>query len=174
MAGRAWRKLFAHLRSPSFCLRSPISNTKVYIGRSSELLAGGVPGRTSPRTMIIQLKRVYDSASETDGCRILVDRVWPRGIRKEEARIDLWLRQVAPSPALRKWFGHDPSKWEEFKERYFVELDERIRAVEELVERAKKCHITLIYSARDVEHNNAVALQQYLKHRHPHTKNRKF
>jgi uncharacterized protein YeaO (DUF488 family) len=82
--------------------------------------------------MTIQLKRVYDPALESDGYRILVDRVWPRGIRKEKAQIDLWLREVAPSVALRKWFGHDPSKWEEFKERYFVELDERIPVVEEL------------------------------------------
>ena len=124
--------------------------------------------------MIIQLKRVYDSASETDGCRILVDRVWPRGIRKEEARIDLWLRQVAPSTALRKWFGHDPSKWEKFKQRYFVELDERVSVVQELVERAKAHHITLVYSARDAKHNNAVALQEYLKLRHPGANVRKL
>lgn len=118
--------------------------------------------------MTIQLKRVYDPASESDGYRVLVDRLWPRGIRKEKARINLWLKEVAPSAALRKWFGHDPSKWEEFKERYFAELDERIPVVEKLVERAKECNVTLVYSARDAEHNNAVALQEYLKHQHPH------
>jgi uncharacterized protein YeaO (DUF488 family) len=118
--------------------------------------------------LIIQLKRVYDPASDSDGCRVLVDRIWPRGIRKEKARINLWLKEVAPSAALRKWFGHDPSKWEEFKERYFAELDERIPAVEKLVERAKESHVTLVYSARDAEHNNAVALQEYLKHQPPH------
>jgi uncharacterized protein YeaO (DUF488 family) len=118
--------------------------------------------------MIIQLKRVYDSASETDGCRILVDRVWPRGVRKEKARIDLWLREVAPSTALRKWFGHDPSKWEEFKQRYFAELDQRVSVVQELVKRSRACPITLVYSARDTKHNNAVALQEYLKHRSRH------
>jgi uncharacterized protein YeaO (DUF488 family) len=123
-----------------------------------------------PSGMTVQLKRAYDAPSESDGCRILVDRLWPRGIRKEKAKIDLWLREVAPSAALRKWFGHDPAKWEQFKERYFVELDERFSAVEELVERAKECHVTLVYSARDAEHNNAVALQEYLKHRRSHAK----
>jgi len=124
--------------------------------------------------MTIQLKRAYDPASESDGCRILVDRVWPRGIRKESAQIDLWLKEVAPSTALRKWFGHDPSKWEEFKERYFVELDEHTPVVEELIERAKDCHVTLVYSARDAEHNNAVALREYLRRRQPGAKGRKL
>jgi uncharacterized protein YeaO (DUF488 family) len=95
-------------------------------------------------------------------------------MRKEKAQIDLWLREVAPSAGLRKWFGHDPARWEEFKERYFVELDGRMSVVEELIGRAKGCHVTLVYSARDAKHNNAVALQEYLKLRHPGANVRKL
>jgi uncharacterized protein YeaO (DUF488 family) len=124
--------------------------------------------------MTIQLKRARDPASQSDGCRILVDRIWPRGIRKERAQIDLWLRELAPSAALRKWFCHDPSKWAEFKKRYFVELDERIPVVEKLVERARERQVTLVYSARDAEHNNAVALREYLGRRQPGAKGRKL
>jgi len=117
----------------------------------------------------IHLKRAYESPSPDDGCRILVDRLWPRGIRKEAARIDFWIKEVAPSTALRKWFGHDPAKWEEFTRRYFAELDDRGAAVDEILSLAlaSRVHgrLTLVYGARDGTYNNAVALKQYLERR---------
>jgi len=113
---------------------------------------------------MIKIKRIYESAAEEDGFRILVDRLWPRGIKKEKAKIDLWLKEVAPSDELRKWFSHEPEKWEEFKKRYAKELAanqpllKEIRQLEE-----EKGTVTLLYSARDVEHNNAVALKAVLE-----------
>src|ERR1700756_4449056 len=113
--------------------------------------------------MEIHLKRVYESPSRSDGCRILVDRLWPRGLRKEEVQIDLWLKEVAPSAELRKWFGHDPAKWQEFKKRYFAELDNRAPLVGKLTGRAERSVVTLLYGAKDPKHNNAVALQEYIE-----------
>jgi uncharacterized protein YeaO (DUF488 family) len=111
----------------------------------------------------IRVKRVYDPPGEEDGYRILVDRLWPRGLRKEEARVDLWLKEVAPSDQLRQWFSHDPSKWEEFKRMYFQELRGK-RAVETLVKVIESNGlVTLLFSASDRERNNAVALLEYLK-----------
>jgi uncharacterized protein YeaO (DUF488 family) len=110
----------------------------------------------------IRVKRVYDEPSGDDGIRVLVDRLWPRGMKKGDVRVDLWLPEVAPSTALRKWFSHDPSKWEEFKRRYFVELDEKKEVIKRLVEIAREGTLTLLFSARDVEHNQAVALREYL------------
>lgn len=115
--------------------------------------------------MQIWLKRAYEEPSPQDGQRVLVDRFWPRGVGKEEARLDAWLRDVAPSDELRTWFGHDPDRWEEFKERYFAELDERPEAVRELAERAEAGRLTLVYGARDEKRNNAVALREYLESR---------
>jgi uncharacterized protein YeaO (DUF488 family) len=112
--------------------------------------------------MKIKLKRVYDAPSKSDGCRILIDRIWPRGIRKEKARIDIWLKEAAPSTALRKWFDHDPAKWQEFKKRYFPELDDLGSVVEELLKQANEGVVTLVYGARDPRNNNAVALEEYL------------
>jgi uncharacterized protein YeaO (DUF488 family) len=110
----------------------------------------------------IKTKRVYAEADPNDGSRVLVDRVWPRGLKKERVAADLWLKEVAPSTSLRKWFGHDPAKWEEFKDRYFSELHDQPEAVAKLLEQAEKGHLTLLYSARDTEHNQAVALREYL------------
>jgi uncharacterized protein YeaO (DUF488 family) len=110
----------------------------------------------------IRVKRVYNEPSGDDGFRVLVDRLWPRGMKKGDVRVDLWLPDVAPSTALRKWFSHDPSKWEEFKLRYFVELDGKKEVIKRLVEIARKGTLTLLFSARDVEHNQAVALREYL------------
>lgn len=98
---------------------------------------------------------------KSDGFRILVDRLWPRGITKEKAKIDLWLKDVAPSDKLRKWFGHDPKKWNEFKKRYFAELTNN-PAVEQLKKYIIKGNVTLLYSAKDENHNNAVALKEFL------------
>lgn len=115
--------------------------------------------------MQIRLKRAYEEPSNQDGCRVLVDRLWPRGVSKEGAKIDLWLKGIAPSDELRKWFGHDPSKWEEFKKRYFAELNERAESVEELREKAGNGRLTLVFGARDEVRNNAVALKEYLEKR---------
>ena len=114
---------------------------------------------------VIKVNRIYEAADPKDGVRILVDRVWPRGLTKEAARIDLWLRDVAPSTPLRKWFGHDPALWDEFRKRYFAELDQSIGLVEEILTHATKKSITLLFSAEDEQHNNAVALKEYLLNR---------
>jgi uncharacterized protein YeaO (DUF488 family) len=115
--------------------------------------------------MNIQLKRVYHAASPGDGHRLLVDRIWPRGLGKQEARIDDWMKEIAPSTELRKWFGHEPAKWAEFRRRYFAELSDRPELVERLVEMARGGPLTLVYAAKDEEHNNAVALREYLERR---------
>ncbi len=112
--------------------------------------------------MDIRAKRVYEPINSNDGLRILVDRVWPRGMTKEQVQADRWLREVAPSTALRKWFGHDQLKWEAFKLRYFSELDAKPEAMETLINEAAKGRLTLLFSARDTECNQAVALREYL------------
>jgi uncharacterized protein YeaO (DUF488 family) len=111
----------------------------------------------------IRIKRVYAEPSEEDGKRILVDRLWPRGLAKEKARVDLWLKQVAPSTELRKWFGHDPEKWPEFQARYKEELKAHTGAVALLQQEAKHGPITLLYGARDEKHNEAVVLLHVLQ-----------
>ncbi len=113
--------------------------------------------------MKFRVKRVYDPPAKSDGRRVLVDRVWPRGLSKEAAKADEWLKDVAPSTALRKWFGHDPEKWIEFKRRYFRELVSQRDAVNALRALAKERTVTLLFGARDERHNNAVALMSYLK-----------
>ena len=112
--------------------------------------------------MNIQIKRVYDVAQASDGARVLVDRVWPRGMTKEKVKAHKWLKSIAPSTGLRKWFGHDPEKWDDFKRRYFRELDANPEAVEQLLDITVKQRLTLLYSARDTRHNQAVALKEYL------------
>ncbi len=111
---------------------------------------------------MIRIKRAYDKPDTDDGVRILVDRLWPRGIKKEDLKLDYWLKEVAPSDELRKWFGHDPEKWPDFRRRYFIELDQNSERLKPIREAAEQGTITLIYSAKDEEHNNAVALQAYL------------
>jgi uncharacterized protein YeaO (DUF488 family) len=113
--------------------------------------------------MELKLKRAYDPPSKDDGCRILIDRLWPRGLRKDQARLDGWLKEIAPSMALRKWFGHDPARWEEFRRRYFAELEGRAPVVETLRQWTQRGRVTLVYGARDETHNHAVALQEYLR-----------
>jgi uncharacterized protein YeaO (DUF488 family) len=115
------------------------------------------------RFAMIQLKRVYDAPNSSDGARFLVERLWPRGIRKTSLKLDAWLKDVAPSTELRKWFVHDASKWNEFKRRYFVELDANPAAWRPLVAAARKGRITLLFSSRDAEHNNALAVKDYLE-----------
>ena len=109
----------------------------------------------------IELKRVYEPADKSDGARILVDRLWPRGVKKEEAALDAWLKDLSPSTGLREWFGHDPAKWAGFGQRYRAELRHN-PALAELRERARRGDVTLVYSARDMQHNQAVVLKQVL------------
>ncbi len=112
---------------------------------------------------MIQLKRVYEAAGPEDGVRFLVERLWPRGVKKEALKIDGWLKELAPSDRLRRWFGHDPARWLEFRRRYFEELDRAAEAWEPLLAKARRGRVTLVFSARDAEHNNAVALKEYLE-----------
>ena len=112
----------------------------------------------------MRVKRVYEPASPDDGMRVLVDRIWPRGISKSKARIDAWMKDVAPSTVLRKWFGHDPERWAEFRRRYRVELAEQPERLRELRALAREGPLTLVYSARDEEHNQAVVLRDRLMH----------
>jgi uncharacterized protein YeaO (DUF488 family) len=110
----------------------------------------------------VKIKRVYEAPDGDDGIRILVDRLWPRGLTKERAYVDLWLKDIAPSTELRKWFGHDPAKWEEFKELYHRELEANAEQVSLLKDQLKKGTVTLLYAAKDVEHNEAIVLQEWL------------
>jgi len=112
--------------------------------------------------MPVRVKRVYEQAAKSDGKRYLVDRIWPRGIKKEAVAIEGWLKELGPSTELRKWFGHDPARWVEFKNRYFKELDGKRELWEPLRSAARKRTVTLVYSARDEDHNQAVALQEFL------------
>lgn len=112
--------------------------------------------------MKIGLKRVYDVPEKRDGCRALVDRLWPRGLSKKSARVDYWLRDVAPSTALRRWFAHDPEKWGEFRKRYVRELKGHAEVVKQLRALARKGTVTLLFGARDEKHNHAVVLKTYL------------
>lgn len=115
--------------------------------------------------MDIQIRRAYDPPGRAGGYRILVDRVWPRGVSKDELHLDEWQKDLAPSTQLRKWFGHDPERWEAFQQRYFAELEEKRDAIRALVKRARQGRVTLVYGARDPEHNQAVALSAYLRAR---------
>jgi uncharacterized protein YeaO (DUF488 family) len=115
------------------------------------------------RGVAMRIKRVYNEPAKADGRRVLVDRVWPRGLTKKEAQIDEWLKEIAPSARLRKWFGHDPARWKEFKKRYVAELKDQGEEVEQLAQKAKKRTVTLLFGAKDIEHNNAVALKEYVE-----------
>jgi uncharacterized protein YeaO (DUF488 family) len=113
---------------------------------------------------MISLKRAYEKPAPDDGFRVLVERLWPRGLKKEAVALDLWLKDVAPTPELRRWFGHDPAKWKEFCRRYRIELAERPAAVQVLREKLRQGHVTLVYGSRDQEHNAAAALKAFLEH----------
>lgn len=115
--------------------------------------------------MTIQLKRAYDAYSQQDGFRVLVDKLWPRGVSKEQAHIDLWLKEVAPSTELRKWFNHELDKWPEFQQRYLAELQGN-EALQRLQEQAQQSPLTLVFAAKDQAHNNAVVLKQLLERAH--------
>ncbi|BCA78240.1 DUF488 domain-containing protein [Desulfuromonas sp. AOP6] len=115
--------------------------------------------------MSLYLKRAFEPPQPQDGYRVLVDGLWPRGLSKDALQVQEWLKEIAPSRELRRWFGHDPDRWEEFRRRYFEELEAKGEALTELRERARQGTLTLVYAARDEEHNNAVALRDYLLRR---------
>ncbi|TWU22038.1 hypothetical protein Pla52o_30860 [Novipirellula galeiformis] len=113
----------------------------------------------------IKIARAYDPPETEDGCRVLVDRLWPRGVKKEDLKLDDWLKELAPSDTLRKWFDHDVEKWDEFRERYRKELDSSSEAIASLLETAAQQPIVLLYAAKDEAHNNAVVLKEFLEQR---------
>ena len=113
--------------------------------------------------MNIQVKRVYDPPSADDGLRVLVDRLWPRGLSKASLKLDEWMKEIAPSNELRQWFGHDENKWAEFQKRYFKELDGHSDLIEQLLQKSHTGKLALLFAAKDEEHNNAVALKEYLE-----------
>jgi uncharacterized protein YeaO (DUF488 family) len=115
------------------------------------------------KATVVKVKRVYEGIGRNDGTRYLVERLWPRGIKKVNLKMDAWLKDVAPSDGLRRWFGHDPVKWDAFQRRYRAELDANPGAWEILLEATRQGNVTLLYSARDTEHNNAVVLKTYLE-----------
>lgn len=135
------------------------------------------PGRTSGAEVthalpvgataiaMFKLKRVYEPAAPEDGMRVLVERLWPRGVRKQALRLDAWAKEVAPSTELRRWFGHDPAKWDAFREQYEAELDAHPSVWAPILKAARNGMVTLLYSSHDVQHNNAVVLQSYLTDR---------
>lgn len=112
--------------------------------------------------MEIQIKRIYEDASKDDGFRVLVDRIWPRGVSKENAKLDEWMKEIAPSTALRKWFDHKPERFDEFSKKYKIELQEHSNIIDQLQKKAGKKVLTLLYSAKDEKHNQAVVLKNYL------------
>ncbi|CAB3716005.1 DUF488 domain-containing protein [Trinickia soli] len=116
----------------------------------------------------IDIARAYDLLGQDGRVRFLVDRMWPRGVTKDTLRLEAWLRDVAPSTALRRWFGHDPERWEEFRERYHAELDANPQAWQPLVDAAERSPVVLLFGARDREHNQAVVLREYLLHKLAH------
>jgi uncharacterized protein YeaO (DUF488 family) len=147
----------------------------VVFGRRSNLNRGDAgsasdpdgrrPRRAKEGSTIFKLKRIYDEPSPGDGFRVLVERLWPRGVSKERAALDLWLKDVAPSPGLRKWFGHDPARWEGFQERYVAELKEDDAALDVLRRKGEGGTVTLLFAAHDQEHNSALVLKRFLEHR---------
>jgi uncharacterized protein YeaO (DUF488 family) len=114
--------------------------------------------------MSIQLKRAYEKPQKSDGFRVLIDRIWPRGVRKEDLKLDQWLRTLAPSTELRQWFGHDPAKWDQFRQRYWRELDAHPDEIKLLREKMRAGPLTIVFGSREARCNNATALKEYLEH----------
>ncbi len=112
---------------------------------------------------MLRIKRIYDAPDDEDGLRVLIDRLWPRGLSKDAAHVDLWLKDVAPSTELRKWFAHDPDKWAEFRQRYVAELRDQSEALSQLRAQMRKGRVTLLFGAKDEAHNNAVVLKALLE-----------
>jgi len=157
--------VYAHMQAAGLvndhttdCFRHP-SNPSV---QPTSLASGRRQVSQADRSPAIKTKRVYESPSPDDGFRILIDRLWPRGLSKEAANVDLWLKDLAPSTALRTWFKHDPARWQEFQERYAKELDQHSDAINELLAYAQQGPVTLLYAAQNPDYNNAVALKAYV------------
>lgn len=112
---------------------------------------------------MIKIKRIYNPPKEEDGFRVLVDRLWPRGLTKEKAKVDLWLKEIAPTDQLRKWYGHDPKKWAQFKKKYSKELDGKIDLIDQIVKKTKEGDLTLLFSSKEEKLNNALALREYIE-----------
>ena len=112
---------------------------------------------------MLKIKRIYVPAAEDDGFRILVDRLWPRGLTKEKAKVDWWLKEIAPSDQLRKWYAHDPKKWAEFKKKYSNELDQKRDLIDQIIKKTKEGDLTLLFSSKEEKLNNAVALREYIE-----------
>jgi uncharacterized protein YeaO (DUF488 family) len=125
-------------------------------------VASGDP--EGPGAMGIHLKRIYEQPAAGDGYRVLVERLWPRGLSKERASVDLWMKEVAPSPELRSWYHHDVARWQEFQERYRAELRQNTELVQQLAEKGRDGTLTLVYAARDEQHNSARVLKEFLEH----------
>ena len=154
---------WSHTRSSSQTAKRRFAGVEpcIEVGRATrgeDLKAG-----RRDEVAMITLKRAYEAVSRTDGTRFLVERLWPRGISKATLRLDAWLKEVGPSTELRKWFSHDPDKWDEFRRRYFRELASQPEAWQPIVSAARRGRVTLVYSSQDRQHNNAVALQQFLR-----------
>jgi uncharacterized protein YeaO (DUF488 family) len=142
-------------------------NPRIWIDQNSLTIAAFCPENTMTQAaakLDVRLKRAYLPPSAEDGIRVLVDRLWPRGVRKTDAAIDRWLKEIAPSTELRRWFGHDPSRWEGFRRRYRAELSQNATLLNELRVVARKGPLTLVYAARDEVHNEAVVLRDVLAH----------
>lgn len=143
--------------------RQPVYCAGIIVDYIKQRRAGLLYGAAEEAAMDIRVKRAYEKPAKSDGVRVLVDRLWPRGIRKDEAGLDAWMKEIAPSNELRKWFNHDPGRWEEFEARYHRELEEHADLVGRLAALARKGRLTLVYGARDEERNNAAALKTYLE-----------
>ena len=143
-----------------YCADNPIPRMEFFTGFSRER-----NHKNLRKVDLVRVKRVYESIQRSDGTRFLVERFWPRGMKKEKLKLEAWLKDVAPSDGLRRWFGHDPAKWDEFQQRYRAELQANPGAWKPLLEAARQGNVTLLYSARDTEHNNAIVLKDYLAER---------
>lgn len=147
-------------------MRERRSNLNLGDAASASVPHDGLPSPTREGgPAIFKLKRIYDESAPDDGFRVLVERLWPRGVSKERAALDLWLKDVAPSAELRKWFGHDPARWEEFETRYRAELKDDAEALDVLRRKGREGTVTLLYAAHDQEHNGALVLKRYLDHK---------
>lgn len=173
--------IYAHMQAAGLvndhtidCFRHPSNTTRAKRNTTnSDIVQSLTPTKTSRSTqpisaknnrgLKIQIKRIYDSPSAKDGTRVLIDRLWPRGISKNTAHIDLWLKEIAPSTALRKWFNHEASRWKEFTKRYGTELDLQRETVEKIRRLARQRTLTLVFSAKELQFNNAVALKEYIE-----------
>lgn len=127
--------------------------------------AAGARRMAGRKQLRLRVKRAYEPPASSDGYRVLVDRIWPRGVSKQDLKLDDWAKELAPSAGLRKWFQHDPAKWDAFRERYFRELDKQPAAIERLLARSRAATVTLVFGAREERFNDAVALKEYLERR---------